>query len=271
MLVKDYMIGEAYVVGPEEPLAAVRNLFLKRKLESVLVYDEEPLGIITERDLGKAFFEEKRPIDAVPAKDIMSSPLITITPDASVYEAARVMAENRISTLPVVQGKEVLGILPNTHLLRFFIEHHTGDAPMSEVMTPEVITITENHSIFRALKLMKEHDIDRLVVVRDNKAVGILSDTDISFSGFGLKPKRVTFIRKTVRGVRHEHVKVFPLVVGDLMRTRIEKVKPFDDASLGAKRMLDKRIGSVLVMEGDTLLGISTKTDYVKWLAEHGK
>ena len=268
MLVKDYMIGKVYIVGPEEPLAAVRNLFLKRKVESVLVHDEKPLGIITERDLGKAFFEEKRPIDSVPAKDIMSSPIITVEPDASVYQAARIMAENSISTLPVYDGKEILGILPNTHLLRFFIEHHTGDAPMTEVMTPDVITLTENHSIFRALKLMKEHDIDRVVVVRDNRPVGILSDTDISFSGFGLKPKKMTFLRKTVKGVRHEHVKVFPLVVGDLMNTRLETVRPFDDASTGAKRMLDKRIGSVLVMEGDSLLGISTKTDYVKWLAQ---
>ncbi len=269
MLVKDYMNEKVYVVGPEEPLAAIRNLFLKKKIGHVLVYDEKPLGIITERDLGKAFFEEKRPIDSVPASDVMSREIVTTKPDASVYQAAKKMDENRISMLPVESSGNIIGVITNSDLLRFFIEHHSGDAIMSKIMNPEVIATTENHSVFHALKLMKEHDIDRIVVKRDNEVVGILSDRDVSFSGLGLRPRSLTFIRKTVKGVRHENVKVFPLIVADLMKTRIESVKPFEDASIGAKRILEKRVGSVLVMENKALLGIATKTDYVKWLAEH--
>lgn len=88
--------------------ASVREVARKMAKEGadcvVLVRGERPVGVITERDLVVKILADDSDPDEVPARDVMSTALITISPDATMSDAARVMSEYKIRRLLVVDG-----------------------------------------------------------------------------------------------------------------------------------------------------------------------
>ncbi|OGS80727.1 MAG: IMP dehydrogenase [Gallionellales bacterium GWA2_59_43] len=90
---------------------------------------------------------------------------ITITPDMTVRNVLALTRQHRISGLPVVQGKQVVGIVTNRDL-RF---ESNLDQPVQNIMTPRerLITVKENASLDEARNLMHQHRIERVLVVND--------------------------------------------------------------------------------------------------------
>ena len=88
---------------------------------------------------------------------------ITITPDMTVRNVMALTRQHKISGLPVVQGKQVVGIVTNRDL-RF---ENNLDQPVRNIMTPRerLITVKENTSIDEARSLMHQHRIERVLVV----------------------------------------------------------------------------------------------------------
>jgi acetoin utilization protein AcuB len=87
------------------------------------------VGVVSERDLLRAslsnlteFGSEQRRafLQAVEIKRVMSTPPIVIHPDATAEEAAYVMSEQKIGCLPVVEADELVGLVTETDLLRYF-------------------------------------------------------------------------------------------------------------------------------------------------------
>ena len=137
------------------------------------------------------------------AVDVMTRQVITISPNASILEAARLMLQNRISGLPVVdQEGHLVGIVTEGDFLRrseagterkrprwleFFVgpgrladEYvHSHGRKVSEVMTPDPVTITEDTPVEVAVRLMEQRRIKRVPVVRGNNVVGIVSRANL--------------------------------------------------------------------------------------------
>jgi len=84
----------------------------------VITSKGEPAGIITERDLALKVLLKNKRASEVKAKEIMASPLVTITPEASVDEACKLVAKKRIKRLPVVENGSLVGIVSIQDLLR---------------------------------------------------------------------------------------------------------------------------------------------------------
>ena len=77
----------------------------------------KPAGIITERDIALKVLLKNRRASEVKAKEIMSSPLVTIEPEASVEEACKLAARKRIKRLSVVENGVLIGIVSIRDLL----------------------------------------------------------------------------------------------------------------------------------------------------------
>ena len=83
----------------------------------IIVSQERPLGILTERDLVKKIVAQASDPRAVKVGDVMSSPLVVISPDASIREAAGVMLKSRVKRLPVILNESLVGIITDTDLV----------------------------------------------------------------------------------------------------------------------------------------------------------
>lgn len=100
-------------------VALAARVMKERARGSLIVVDNgKPVGIITERDLVRRVIAENRSSSATKIGDIMSEPLISIGPEATVSSAANVMYKNGVRRLPVIEGGRLLGIVTSTDLAR---------------------------------------------------------------------------------------------------------------------------------------------------------
>lgn len=93
----------------------------------------ELVGVVSQRDLLKASLsnvmglpaeEQSLFLEGVSITEVMSSPPVTVTVDASVQEAAKLMAERKIGCLPVLDAEKLVGIVTETDVLRYFAGYH---------------------------------------------------------------------------------------------------------------------------------------------------
>ncbi len=98
--------------------AFAANVMKERARGSLVVVDGgKPVGIITERDLVRRVIAENKST-ATKIGDIMSEPLITVGPEATISSAANIMYKNVIRRLPVIEGGRLLGMVTSTDLAR---------------------------------------------------------------------------------------------------------------------------------------------------------
>jgi CBS domain-containing protein len=137
------------------------------------------------------------------AKDIMTRRVISISPDASIFEAAHLMLQNRISGLPVVDSTGALvGVVTEGDFLRRaetgtekhrprWIEFvlgpgraaadftHSHGRKVDEVMSVDPLSVSEDTSVEEIVSLMERHRIKRVPVTRDAHMVGIVSRANL--------------------------------------------------------------------------------------------
>jgi len=117
-VVRDIMSKDVRVVRPDTSAQEVVATLSKFDIGSVLVVQSErPVGIITLRDvLSKVVVQCLAP-RALTARQIMSSPVVTISESATVEEAARLMAQKKVETLPVMNDEKLVGVLTFTDIV----------------------------------------------------------------------------------------------------------------------------------------------------------
>ena len=123
MLVKDVMSSPVVTTDEEAPSNKIANLMDENDLGCVIVTNKagKPIRIITERDLVIRVLTKNLKPDTVIAKEIMTSPLVTIEPEATISDAARRMSRLDIRRLGVlykgnlvglISSKDILGVMP---------------------------------------------------------------------------------------------------------------------------------------------------------------
>jgi len=105
----------------------------------------------------------------------MTTQLVTATADTTVKQALDIIETHQVRHLPVLDVDETLvGIVSEKDLLRA-----PADDPIEKVMTRDVITVTEYTALEEAARIMADHKISSLPIMRNGKMVGIITETDL--------------------------------------------------------------------------------------------
>jgi len=144
-------------------------------------------------------------------KDVMTTKVVTVTPETRIDEIARLFLDHHISGVPVVdKAGGLVGLVSEGDLLRrvadsdaprrsWWLELFAGSGPSAadyvkthgrqarDVMTHEVITAPEDMTIAKAAAVLEKHRIKRIPVLRDAKLVGIVSRSNL-LQGLALAP-----------------------------------------------------------------------------------
>lgn len=147
--------------------------------------NEHLVGVVTKADLLPLVKSEES------VRDIMTTPVITVKPDDRVIHARRLLLDNDIARLPVVDGGKVVGIISDREiafalaaLKRSFSlgqqSHQLKMLLVRDVMKTPVITARENITIKESAQIMMENDIGCIPIVGgDDKIRGIVTRTDL--------------------------------------------------------------------------------------------
>jgi CBS domain-containing protein len=124
---------------------------------------------------------------------IMSRPVVTVTPDTAIKEAAKQLAEHHISALPVVDANdELVGIVSEADLLPLSMRPDprsqatpqaasAGSEPatVGDIMTRRVVVLPDDSEVSQAARVMIEADVKRVPIVKGRHVIGIVSRSDL--------------------------------------------------------------------------------------------
>jgi CBS domain-containing protein len=118
VLVREIMSKDVKVVRPDTTAQEIVATMNKFDISSIIVVQgERPVGIITARDILVRLVEQCLAPGVLTAKQIMTSPLVTISESATIEEAARLMTKKKIKTLPVMDNNKLGGIVTFTDIV----------------------------------------------------------------------------------------------------------------------------------------------------------
>jgi len=107
--------------------------------------------------------------------------LLSISPQASVLDALKLMAEKDIGALVVLEGDGLAGIFSERDYARKVILHgkSSNATPVSEIMTHKVVCVRPEQSVEECMALMTDRRIRHLPVLEDQKVIGVISIGDV--------------------------------------------------------------------------------------------
>lgn len=215
VIVADVMTRDPVEVEAGDPLSDVVYIMVRRNLRAIPVIDAERrvVGIITNSDLvaraglplrvellqGLSTADQQEAIDGLAtgpqtAGAVMTSAVVTVTPETSVREAARLMVQRRLKRLPVVDEQDhLVGVVSRFDLLRsvswlpeepvepaFPAAATSPDMPVREVMSSTVPVVGPGANLAEVLSAVVSTRLHRVIVVdEDRHVLGIISDADL--------------------------------------------------------------------------------------------
>ena len=113
-------------------------------------------------------------------RDVMTTRVITLTPETTAEEAIETLVNQRISGAPVVDPEgRLLGVLTEYHLLKIASFPSLQEVSAGDMMTKVVWVVSEDASLEQAAEMLAKHRIRRLPVIKDGKVVGVISRRDV--------------------------------------------------------------------------------------------
>ena len=189
-LVEDYMTCGATTVDVETELAVIHQHLVERSFRRVPVLHEGRIaGIITRADLVRVYKDRLRPPTTTSeaqgdaellAEDAMRCGLLTVGPDASLYEAMDLIARHHVTGLPVVDGgMNLLGIFTEKDALEAVDHPGVIGATVETFMTREVVAFHRKASLDRICACLIDNGFHRVPILEGTRLVGIISRSDI--------------------------------------------------------------------------------------------
>ncbi len=114
-------------------------------------------------------------------RDQMVSSVVTLEPGTGVVDAAKRMIEQEKGPLPIVEGERPKAILTDRDIIAHVVAEGLDPKSMTveDIASHDLVTIGPEQDIDEARRLMDEHELDRILVVEDDRLVGIISEADI--------------------------------------------------------------------------------------------
>ncbi len=119
MLVKEVMSTDPVSIAANETASAAARLLSRHNIGALpVVQGKKLVGVVTDRDLVLRCVAANRQPDSTPVASLMSQRLVTVSPSDSLQAAAEKMAAEQVRRLPVVEGRELVGMLSLGDLVR---------------------------------------------------------------------------------------------------------------------------------------------------------
>jgi len=240
------------------PISKAVHLF--KTVDSLVVTDDGGYrGLLRERDVMRA------KISLNSKAETYLTHVSRLAPDEPGEEIARLMVENGVYMLPVLDNDDLLGVVSADAILDAAATTEYGDEPVNAYMSRPVTTITPEESVGKALKYFKEQDISRLPVVENDEMVGIVTMDDIV--------ERVIHPEEKAKGLEQygeyigEKKHYLQMPVKGIMMEKLVVMPPDSSLADVIERMHTHHLRGMLIGKGTTVQGIVTKKDLLEPIA----
>ena len=146
--VSEVMNKTVIIMDINSDIPSIAREMVNNDAGSVIITENgKAMGIITERDLVKNIVVEDKKPSEIKASKILSTPLITIRPEASIVDASRIMLKANIKRLPVLKNNTLVGVISNTDILMITPGLTTILKNLIDINRDPLLSITSNEEI----------------------------------------------------------------------------------------------------------------------------
>lgn len=259
-----------------------RNLMSTYNIKRIVItspIDKKAIGIITEKDIGKFLSNhalDKRKIEEIFLEEFLepNSSLYAVSKNSSLGICVRFMLDKNISSLLIMDDKDQVNkIITKTDLIALIASRNIGNFVVSEYMTKNVVTVNPEERVSVILQLLNRYKISRLVVVEENKPVGIITTRDIipkgSHLNFDSQAKEIEN-KATKEKFDVSNLRTLSMAK-DIMTSNPLVIEAEASLNQAAKLMIENRISGIPVINKlQNLAGIITKTDVMEAISKMG-
>ena len=182
-------------------------------------------------------------------KNLMSTSLITIDKDQSLADALKLLRKNRISRLPVLNNKELTGIISERDIAKKLGSSKYESMPasrlhVSSVMVKDIISVPQSMRLAEVANIMLENGIGSVPVIDDGKMVGIVSKAD--------------FVTMAIDG-EYDNI-----CTKEIMTKDVISVSPSERLIHARRVSIDAKVGRLPVIDDEELVGMITSKDLMR-------
>lgn len=250
------LVSTPLIVNETTPISKVVGILKNEDAYEVFTQDKKRVGMIMIRDILKTWNVANEKVES----------LVSLVPNlparAPLAEAARLMMQNRIRALPIVEGEKLLGALLATSIIQAIPPSILEKYRAQDIMTPSPASLTDDDKVSKARSLMLRRRIDHLPIIVRQKLRGMLTSSRIVFDLFhrteGVKTdSMVDSIQRRLE-----------IPIKGLMDNSPLTSAPSDRIADILKRMLNMKATYCIITQFDEVQGIVTYRDFMKLIAE---
>lgn len=258
-------------LSPEKTIHDALQLMQKNDIKRIVVVKNNlPVGIVTERDIGKFLEKDKtsRTLDQIPLDEIMSKGLVTITlgqQDHLIQCAIRMETFQISSVIVVDDDGKLIGITTKSDLAKNFANIYLGVYKVKDYMSRKVITCRKSDSLFFVLNMLNKNKVARIVVTdNDGKPIGIITyDTFLRNSEYFKTGKQNT------RNYLLPKTSAKEMNVDNVIGNELLIVESEEDLAKAAKLMTEFKVSGVPTIDKDgNLEGVVSASDIARAYSE---
>jgi len=164
------MTQDPICVGPHVSVSDLRKVFRAHRIRRLPVVEAERLvGIVTLTDLHKLIFPDEDAVELIDPThltvgDMMTPEPMTTSPDTPLEKVAVMMSRNKVSSLPVLEGSDLVGIITETDIFRAVVDLVGALSESTRMM----VYLTVDDAFGDILESMVEHEVELLSLIRDS-------------------------------------------------------------------------------------------------------
>ncbi len=260
MQIKNLMSEDIITVDKDQNLSDALKLLRKHNVSRLPVTNNKELvGIISERDiaakLGSAKYESM-PASRLHISSVMVKDVITVPETMQLDEVARLMLENGIGSVPVMdEDDKMVGIVSKADFVTLAVGIAFDKITVKEIMTKELVVVSPTDRLVHARRQMMEAHVGRVPVVDEEDLKGMVTSKD-------LMRAFIDFRKKVPEKYQKSQIK--EVLVEDIMSSNPTVTTKDATISEVAKVMMDTGYNGLPVVEGDKIVGIITQTDILR-------
>jgi len=259
MQIKNLMSEDIITIDKDQNLSDALKLLRKHNVSRLPVTNNKELvGIISERDiadkLGSSKYESM-PASRLHISSVMVKDVFTVPETMQLDEVARLMLENGIGSVPVMNDDKMVGIVSKADFVTLAVGIAFDKITVKEIMTKDLTVVLPTERLVHARRQMKEYHVGRLPVVDDEKLAGMVTSKD-------LMRAFIDFRKKVPEKYQKSQIK--EVLVEDIMSSNPTFTSKDTTISEVAKIMMETGYNGLPVVEGEKVVGIITQTDILR-------
>ena len=259
----------------DSSLSDVIRKLLESKLSRLIVVESgDPVGIITEKDVGLFLLSEtsKQGLDDISISKIMK-PIMYVDEKITPKESAKLMIEKGVSSLTLGSADNIQGIFTKTDLVKYFLKN-SSEKKVVDYMTHDFVFTHSAAPLFKVVKKMLENKVSRIIVKNQNEeAVGVISFRDLFRVSLELGSEEddegFTISDQIRKGFLSQEGFGDISLAREVMSKGIISIKFNEKLTNACQLILENNVSGLVVHDGNgDIAGIISKTDVVRALTD---